>query len=113
MMKSRKLIPWKDTISKGSIIPYAKTNCLKVATVEYLKEQYQHEVAPNKPFFTTKAKGITTPGPSTCVSLGKTNLRSECIQQLDKWYDLKVRGIITEDQYKEFQETILSDMKKF
>ena len=40
MMKSRKLIPWKDTISKGSIIPYAKTNCLKVATVEYLKEQY-------------------------------------------------------------------------
>ena len=43
----------------------------------------------------------------------KKKICSECIQQLDKWHDLKVRGIITEDQYKDFKETILSDMKNF
>jgi len=39
-------------------------------------------------------------------------LLSELIQQLDKWHDLKVHGII-EEQYKVFKETILSDMKNF
>ena len=77
-----------------------------------IKQHESYEIPPNKPFFTTRAKGVTTL--ATSISPGKKiNLRSECIQQLDKWHDLKVRGIITEDQYKEFKETILSDMKNF
>ena len=42
MRKGRKLIPWKDTILKDSIILYAieltKIYHLKVAVVEYLKK---------------------------------------------------------------------------
>ena len=42
--RGRKLVDWKDTISKNTVIFYAieltKTNRFKAATVEYLKEQY-------------------------------------------------------------------------
>lgn len=93
---------------------YSKEQIRCWANMIQIKQHESYEIPPNKPFFTTRDKGITTPGPSTCISPGKKiNLRSECIQQLDKWHDLKVRGVITEDQYKEFQETILSDIKNF
>lgn len=49
----------------------------------------------------------------TCSAIvEKVSLRSECIQQLDKWHDLMVRGIISIGQYKEFKDMILTDMKK-
>ena len=42
--KRRKLVEWKDTISKDTVILYAieltKSSRLKAATVEYLKEEY-------------------------------------------------------------------------
>ena len=91
---------------------YSKEQIRCWANMIQIKQHESYEIPPNKPFFTTRAKGVTTP--ATSISPGKKiNLRSEYIQQLDKWHDLKVRGIITEDQYKEFTETILSDMKNF
>ena len=41
----------------------------------------------------------------------RLNMRSECITQLDKWFNLKERGEITAEQYKEVQDSILSDIK--
>ena len=42
--QGRKLVEWRDTISKETVILYAieltKTDHLKAATVTYLKEQY-------------------------------------------------------------------------
>ena len=38
-------------------------------------------------------------------------MRSECIQQIDEWYDLKQKGAISEAQYEELQAMILSDIK--
>ena len=42
--KGRKLVEWKDTISKDTVILYAieltKSSRLKAVTVEYLKEEY-------------------------------------------------------------------------
>ena len=42
--KGRKLVEWKDTISKDTVILCAieltKSSRLKAATVEYLKEEY-------------------------------------------------------------------------
>ena len=37
-------------------------------------------------------------------------MRSECINQLDKWHSLMERGVITVEQYKEFQDAILGLM---
>ena len=52
------------------------------------------------------------PGPG--VSPGKRlNMRSECIDQLEKWHRLMQNGVITPEQYKEIQDNILSNIKKF
>ena len=83
------------------------------ANLIQLNQHDSYETPPNKPFF--KARGNSTnPSVSAGISPGKkVSLRSECIEQLDKWHDLMVRGVISNEQYKEMKDTILSDIKKF
>ena len=69
------------------------------------------EEPPNKSFFGKKKPSDAN---ASSVSPGKRiSLRSECINQLDKWHQLKERGVITGEQYEELQKTILVDIKKF
>ena len=66
------------------------------------------DTPPEKYFFgkKKKAEGVG-------VSPGKRiSLRSECISQLDKWHQLKERGVVSDDEYKDLQKTILTDIKK-
>ena len=50
---------------------------------------------------------------SVGVSPGKKlSMRSECIDQLDKWYSLMEKGVIDAEQYKEIQDNIVRDIKK-
>lgn len=80
------------------------------ANLIQLHKHDSYESPPNKRFFTEKSKGATN---SSGVSPSKRiNMRSECMSQLDKWYGLKERGIINEEQYKEIQDNIMSDIKK-
>ena len=67
------------------------------------------DIPPNKPFFGKKSDGDTVGISPT----KKISLRSECINQLDKWHQLKERGVIGNDQYEELQAKILGDIKKF
>ena len=69
-----------------------------------------YENPPNKPFFKTTGS-VINPSVSAGISPGKKV--SECIKQLDKWHNLMVRGVISNEQYKELKDTILSDMKQF
>ena len=67
---------------------------------------------PAKPFF--KSSKRVQESTQEGISPGKRlNMRSECISQLDKWHSLMERGAITLEQYKEFQDAILGDMKTF
>ncbi len=51
---------------------------------------------------------------SVSVSPGKRiGLRTECMEQLDKWHSLLQKGVITEEQHKEHQQKILKDMTQF
>ena len=69
------------------------------------------EQPPNKSFFGKKKPSDAA---SSCVSPGKRiSLRSECINQLDKWHQLKERGVISNEEYEDLQKTILVDIKKF
>ena len=62
----------------------------------------------NESFF-----GKKKTGDAVGVSPGKRiSLRSECMNQLDKWHQLKERGVISSDQYEELQKSILTDIKK-
>ena len=69
---------------------------------------------PAKPFFKSAKSKCVQEATQDGISPGKRlNMRTECINQLDKWHSLMERGAITVEQYKEFQDSILGDMKKF
>ena len=80
-------------------------------------------IPPDKPFFRTsgtqqeQTRSPASQAPvvnSLCVSPGKRiGLRTECMEQLDKWYALLEKGVITTEQYEEHQQKILKDMKQF
>ena len=76
--------------------------------------QYDSYESPlNKPFFKTKQATINT-SVSAEISPGeKVGLRPECIDQLDKWHDLKVCGVISNEECQEMKDPILNDMKQF
>ena len=73
---------------------------------------HKHESldSPPKKSFFGKKRSADAPG----VSPGKRiTLRSECIDQLDKWHNLKERRVISKEEYDNLQKTILTDIKKF
>ena len=100
----------------------------EVFTVEQLSmwahigKHSSREAPPNLPFF-RQSKSATLPstsvlpGTSSTVTVSRSpgkriSLRSECMNQLDKWHSLLNRGIITQKQYEEMQKAILNDMFK-
>ena len=80
----------------------------------HMLQMHKHESfidPPAKRFF--KASKVTDHVQEGLSPAKRLNMRSECINQLDKWHLLMERGAITTEQYKEYQDTILADMKKF
>ena len=69
--------------------------------------RYDH--APDKLFFKSGKKCVNE---AATASPGKRlQMRSECIDQLDKWHQLMEKGAITAEQYKEIQDN-MNDIKK-
>ena len=93
---------------------YTKEQTRAWAVLIQMGRHDSYDSPPNKHFFTVNKKmaGASTssmPG----ISPGKRlNMRSECIDQLEKWHRLMQNGAITPEQYKEIQDNILSDIKK-
>ena len=55
---------------------------------------------------------VATSAPA--VSPGRRiNMRGQCVDQLPKSHQLFEKGVITKEQYKDFQASILSDVKNF
>jgi hypothetical protein len=72
-----------------------------------MKKHDSYELPPDKPFFgKSRRKETMSPGK-------RINMRSKCIDQLEKWHRLMESGAISAEQYQELQHTILSDIKKF
>ena len=63
-------------------------------------------ISGDKPSATT-SKSASFPSPGKRVSI-----RTECIDQLQKWHSLLDCGAINKEQYEELQKTILSDIRK-
>ena len=72
-------------------------------------DSYDHH-PPDKPFFKQHKEEQAASG--TRSPEKRIHYRSECMDQLDKWHSLLQRGVITQEQYSEMQESILSDIKK-
>ena len=93
---------------------YTPEQLLTWAHMIQMKKHESYDTAPNKPFFGSKSKkAASTPSEDGLSPLKKINMRSECIQQLNPWHQLKEKGAITSEQYEEMQATILCDIKKF
>lgn len=94
-----------------------------------LGKHQSYDNAPNKPFFrgklsdtkqATAVSEVKTPCKEKRVTVPdsfspgrRVTLRTQCIDQLQKWHSLLESGAITRKQYDELQETILTDIKHF
>ena len=87
-----------------------------------MRKHESRDTPPDKPFFKgSQAKKKPTVNPSKSdppipagISPGKRiHLRSECMEQLEKWHSLLEKGAICEEQYTEMQANILGDIKRF
>ena len=94
------------------------------AHVIHIGKHSSRYIPPDQPFFRESHRKTSISGSvsstavptssSVAVSPGKrVSLRSECINQLDKWHSLLEKGIISQEQYDKMQKTIMSDMFKF
>ena len=43
----------------------------------------------------------------------RVSLRTQCIEQLDKWHRLMESGAISQQQYDELQSKLFDDLKKY
>ena len=85
----------------------------------HLKSWTSLDEPPNKPFFTNGRKRSKTDEANPpaqkklfVVSPGKkVQVRSELIDQLDKFHKLKESGALSSTEYDELRSTILSDIK--
>ena len=79
----------------------------------HMGKHTSYDEPPNKPFFKSANKTISR-SDSQADSISpakKLHIRSTCIQQLSDWHALYEKGAITHEQYKEFQMSIMKDMK--
>lgn len=106
MMNEVSTIVDKLTEKHGEKYSHLQLNCW--AHLIHIGRHHSYDVAPKKAFFGN------TKSDATGVSPGKRlSLRSECIDQLDKWHQLMERGVVSSEEYEELQGKILSDIKKF
>ena len=76
-----------------------------------LKKHDSYDMPPNLPYFKKRQKALSGNEPSNSLSPCKRiKLRSECIDQLNKWHDLLEKGGINKEQYDKLQKTIMDDM---
>ena len=94
----------------GSKYSVEKLNCW--AHLILMKKHASYDHPPEYPYF--KGKGGDSTSTSASISPGKrVNLRSECMDQLDKSLTLLQKGCITQEQYDNLRDKIFKDMTKF
>ena len=91
------------------------------AHMMHIGKHSSSEEPPNVPYFTRGRTKMSSPqsgdelptpmSPTSPMSPTKrVSLRSECIEQLNKWHSLLEKGIITQANYDRVQQTILKDI---
>ena len=105
------------TLNKCTLREKIDLGLLVIKRVEILVEMGKCdsiEQPPDKPFFRGR-KGTSTPEPTAVVGVSpgkKVNMRSQLIEQLQKWYQLLDTGAITQVQYDQLKETVMKDIKE-
>lgn len=79
-----------------------------------MKKHKSYDQPPDMPYFKKRGKpteSLDTQSTSACISPCKRlTMQTACIEQMDKWYSLLEKGGITQQQYDELKEKIMSDV---
>lgn len=75
-----------------------------------LKKHHSYEEPPDKPFFKKKQIAKESKGNNASPKKNKIELRSQCMEQLQKWHDLLAKNVITQQQYDELHAKIMTDI---
>ena len=78
----------------------------------HMRKCDSYDSPPNKPFFRSKSLKSGSSSSGTQSPGKKIVLRSQCIDQLQKWHTLLESGAITQEQHDDLQMTILDDIKQ-
>ena len=62
---------------------------------------------------TTSASKLSSDKTAVMSPTKRLSLRSQCIEQLEKWHRLMESGAISKEQYDELQTKLFSDIKKY
>lgn len=81
-------------------------------------KHHSYDNPPDYPYFKGNKRsrrksadsGDELPRSPTFSPCKKVQIRSECIDQLQKWHNLLEKGGISKEQYEELQKTIMADM---
>ena len=105
---------------EGGTIVYTPEQLRAWSHLIQMGKHSSYEEPPDKPFFRGKKKGSVVQVSSLSVSsshsvspVKKVSVRSELIDQLEKWHRLASVGAISNSQYDELKGTILSDIQDF
>ena len=80
-----------------------------------LKKHESYDMPPDLPYFRKRRRQaeqnvLLEKEPQSHTNLSPCKLRSECIDQLNKWHDLLEKVGISKEQYEKLQKTIMEDM---
>lgn len=87
----------------------------------HMKTHASYDEPPDKPFFKARgsnkqSKSSELPPTAVCGTISpskRINLRSQCMDQIEKWHQLFTKGIISKEQHEELVEKMWNDNKKF
>ena len=81
-------------------------------TRKYVTNLYLHGTEVTRSF--AAFGGSCAPDSTQTISPAKrVALRTQCIEQLERWHQLLEKGGINKEQYDELQDSILSEIKRY
>ena len=84
-----------DKIKKKHGDTYSPEQCRVWALLIQMGKHESYDCAPDKLFFKNKKRRVSEAASSSASPGKRLQMRSECIEQLDKWYQLMEKGAIT------------------
>ena len=82
----------------------------------HMKTHASYDDPPDKPFFkASSSKSSDLPPTAVCGAISpakRINLRSQCMDQIEKWHQLFTKGIISKEQHEELVDKMWNDIKK-
>ena len=100
-----------STLTKKHSKSYTIEQIRAWAHMIQMDKHESYDEAPDKPFFRHKRANLKQ-STDKDPTMNRIELRSQCMDQLQKWHDLLNKQIISQEQYDELRDKIMVDIQK-